>query len=331
MTVKEEGILAFVPALSVFKDGAVLSNIFLSDPEWEDEEGEIILKLGRHPACDIVLDHPSISRWHLQIQLQNSSQELLLTDLSSVNGTFVCGQRATPKLPITLRLNDTFTMGASTRVYKFQWLPFPSEEEEDCTTPPLSRIVSTHEMKYGFNDGNEERVSMEERHANGVESISRNLAPSLSDIVLGHDKQDCGHNNKKKELASMRKEYFKADESIVLSNLKRGFNYENKGQFSKAEIPTLSRIVSEPHEMKYGFNDENEEQVSMEERHANAAESISRNLAPTLSGIISEHDKQEGGHDDENKELASKQKEYVKADESIVLRSLVKLCEPMMK
>ncbi|XLR15772.1 hypothetical protein S83_043710, partial [Arachis hypogaea] len=39
--------------------------------------------IGRHHKCDVVLAHPSVSRFHLRIFCHPSSRSLSLTDLSS--------------------------------------------------------------------------------------------------------------------------------------------------------------------------------------------------------------------------------------------------------
>jgi len=49
------------------------------------------LKIGRTPPADAVIAHPSVSRQHCMIGLAND--ELLVTDLSSTNGTFIDDER----------------------------------------------------------------------------------------------------------------------------------------------------------------------------------------------------------------------------------------------
>jgi hypothetical protein len=52
--------------------------------------GERLL-LGRHPACDVVVADPSVSRRHAQLTLRDGVW--VLQDLASTNGTAVNGQR----------------------------------------------------------------------------------------------------------------------------------------------------------------------------------------------------------------------------------------------
>lgn len=87
-----------IPVFTVLKNGAILKNIFIVNKppppptnkpisSVHQQTQEEILIVGRHPDCNIVLTHPSISRFHLQILSSPSSQQLSLTDLSS--GSFL--------------------------------------------------------------------------------------------------------------------------------------------------------------------------------------------------------------------------------------------------
>jgi DNA-binding CsgD family transcriptional regulator len=50
-----------------------------------------VATLGRSPRCQFVVDHPSISRRHAKVFVENTG--LVLTDLDSLNGTFVDNDR----------------------------------------------------------------------------------------------------------------------------------------------------------------------------------------------------------------------------------------------
>jgi len=68
------------PVLTVLKNNAVLKNILLvHDANNEDQT----VLIGRHPDCNIVLMHPSVSRFHLRICSNPSSLTLSLVDLAS--------------------------------------------------------------------------------------------------------------------------------------------------------------------------------------------------------------------------------------------------------
>lgn len=79
-----------IPVFTVLKNGAILKNIFLLENPTPavistKQDFEEILVVGRHPDCNIVLEHPSISRFHLRIHSSPSSHSLSVIDLSSGN------------------------------------------------------------------------------------------------------------------------------------------------------------------------------------------------------------------------------------------------------
>ena len=59
------------------------------------ETGRLVI--GRGDDCDVVLDHPSISRKHAAVEI---GDQLRIEDLGSANGTFVGGVRIAPSKPM---------------------------------------------------------------------------------------------------------------------------------------------------------------------------------------------------------------------------------------
>ncbi|XP_061346303.1 FHA domain-containing protein PS1-like [Gastrolobium bilobum] len=106
-----------IPVLTVLKNNAIIKNIFIIN----NNKKEDTIVVGRHPDCNIVLTHPSVSRFHLKIRSAPSSRTLSLLDLSSVHGTWVCGRKLEPGVSVDLKEGDTFTVGVSTRLYRLRW------------------------------------------------------------------------------------------------------------------------------------------------------------------------------------------------------------------
>ena len=50
-----------------------------------------LIRIGRNPDCDLVVDSPLVSRYHAELEI--SGEGAVLRDLDSANGTFVGGQR----------------------------------------------------------------------------------------------------------------------------------------------------------------------------------------------------------------------------------------------
>ncbi|CAH9087914.1 unnamed protein product [Cuscuta europaea] len=132
-----------IPVFTVLKNNAILKNIFLIDnqplAEGSYKKSEEILLVGRHPDCNITLEHPSISRFHLRIYSQPSSQSLSVVDLSSVHGTWIGGKKIESGVRINLREGDTMQLGGSSRVYRLHWIP--SSQAYDMDNPFLPPIL----------------------------------------------------------------------------------------------------------------------------------------------------------------------------------------------
>jgi smad nuclear-interacting protein 1 len=70
---------------------------------------------GKEPVCDIVLQHPSISKQHAVIQYRRSKPYLI--DLESSNGTRLNGKRIPTSRYVELQHKDLIQFAYSTREY----------------------------------------------------------------------------------------------------------------------------------------------------------------------------------------------------------------------
>ncbi|KAK7271024.1 hypothetical protein RJT34_26604 [Clitoria ternatea] len=132
-----------IPVLTVLKNNTVLKNIFVvNKPPEEDklsrEDHEDFLLVGRHPDCDLMLTHPSISRFHLQIRSRPSSRTFSVLDLSSVHGTWVSERKIEPMVSVEMKEGDTLRIGVSSRVYRLHWIPI--SQAYDLENPFLSQL-----------------------------------------------------------------------------------------------------------------------------------------------------------------------------------------------
>jgi ABC-type multidrug transport system ATPase subunit/pSer/pThr/pTyr-binding forkhead associated (FHA) protein len=74
----------------------------------EKFNGKRLLTVGRNPDCDVYLGHDSISRNHATIE-KKGPNEFVLTDLGSLNGTYVNGRRVNGNIKVSQ--NDTIIIG----------------------------------------------------------------------------------------------------------------------------------------------------------------------------------------------------------------------------
>ncbi len=66
--------------------------------------------IGRSGSCDVVIPHESISRRHCQIDYREG--ELFVTDLGSINGVTLDGQKITPNKPVKFQSFFALAFGA---------------------------------------------------------------------------------------------------------------------------------------------------------------------------------------------------------------------------
>ncbi|KAI5399948.1 FHA domain-containing protein PS1 [Lathyrus oleraceus] len=140
---QEESI---IPVLTVFKNKSIIKNICIV---LNNSDGDHIILIGRHPTCNIVLTHPSISRFHLQIRFTPSSRSISLLDVSSVHGTWVSGRKLERGVSVELKGGDSFRLGVSSRIYL---LRFVSQFDANALKNIGSLYCDDDEIKSQFNE-----------------------------------------------------------------------------------------------------------------------------------------------------------------------------------
>jgi hypothetical protein len=125
--------------LEVLKNGSVVQKIEL------DKE---FLSFGRLDRCDVLCEHPSLSRYHAILQYSNGDTDpnnfkegFYVYDLNSTHGTFVNKTRIKPNDYVKLELDNMFKFGMSTRLYILHG-PKPKNYSED-----LNINLSHEQMK----------------------------------------------------------------------------------------------------------------------------------------------------------------------------------------
>uniref|UniRef100_A0A803NKX3 FHA domain-containing protein n=1 Tax=Cannabis sativa TaxID=3483 RepID=A0A803NKX3_CANSA len=137
-----------IPVFTVLKNGVILKNIFIVNnniPQIPTQEHDEILIVGRHPDCNIMLTHPSISRFHLQILSNPSLQKLSVIDLSSVHGTWVAEKKIDPCVRVELKEGDSLRIGGSSRVYRLYWIPFSQAYDLETTHVSVPDVPNPQE------------------------------------------------------------------------------------------------------------------------------------------------------------------------------------------
>ncbi|PRD35667.1 UNVERIFIED_CONTAM: Kanadaptin [Trichonephila clavipes] len=109
--------------IEVIKNGTCVSNFSIKSS---------FIVFGRMEKCDIVFEHPSLSRYHAVIQYCKGTDifpnGFLVYDLGSTHGTFLNKSKIQPKIYYKLKVGDLLKFGGSSRLYIFNG---PKEEEDE--------------------------------------------------------------------------------------------------------------------------------------------------------------------------------------------------------
>ncbi|KAK6746084.1 hypothetical protein RB195_012289 [Necator americanus] len=102
--------------LEVVKNGAVVDTIDL-----DVRKHETFVVIGRLPNCDVVLDHPSISRYHCVLQygedpMDKTGKGWHVYDMGSTHGSKANKKKLPPKQYMRIRVGFVLQFGGSTRV-----------------------------------------------------------------------------------------------------------------------------------------------------------------------------------------------------------------------
>ena len=100
--------------LTVLKDGSIKDNISLS--------GKSTFTFGRLDECDVVIEHPSCSRYHALLQYCVKEKDkrkigFYLYDMGSTHGTYVNKDKVKAKVYNRVRVGYQIRFGGSSRLY----------------------------------------------------------------------------------------------------------------------------------------------------------------------------------------------------------------------
>ncbi|XP_071712610.1 uncharacterized protein [Rutidosis leptorrhynchoides] len=168
---KSQKLLTEIPVFTVLKNNSTLKNIFLFHKQQSSNNqdfDEQILLVGRHPNCYIVLEHPSISRYHLRIHSNPSKHSVSVFDLSSVHGTWVSGKRIEPGVLVDLKEGDEVKLGGSSRVYELHWFPITRAYDSDGKFMSTIYTIKEQEEETNQDEKVELHMSRDEFKCSGL-------------------------------------------------------------------------------------------------------------------------------------------------------------------
>nr|CAG4634644.1 EOG090X026V [Alona affinis] len=125
--------------LEILKNGIIIQHLDLALKAY--------FVIGRLPVCDIVLEHPSVSRFHAVLQYKAVSDSAnkeeigwYLYDLGSTHGTVVNKKQIQSKVYSRVRVGHIFKFGVSTRLFILQGPEEDQEAESELTVTELTQL-----------------------------------------------------------------------------------------------------------------------------------------------------------------------------------------------
>jgi ABC transport system ATP-binding/permease protein len=140
--------------------------------------GRSSLTIGRDPTNDMVINHPSASRYHAQIKVQSGRYTLF--DLNSTNGTFVNGDLIVGSH--ALEPGDAIRIGSTQMVFNMDETLIKTDDEGNLRIDALklNKVVSK-----GLNLLNDISLSIQPREFVAIAGVSGGGKSTLLDAISG--------------------------------------------------------------------------------------------------------------------------------------------------
>ncbi|KAL6725174.1 hypothetical protein Aduo_007247 [Ancylostoma duodenale] len=207
--------------LEVVKNGAIVDCIDL-----DVRKHETFVVIGRLPNCDIVLDHPSISRYHCVLQygedpMDKSGKGWHIYDMGSTHGSKANKKKLPAKQYMRIRVGFVLQFGGSTRLlsllgpssdYEAEWELSPTEMREKMQKKVLeAKLAAAAKKEF-------EAEKAKEAESEGIDwgmNYGEDDAPAADVELDPHLMED-------------REQYYQADPKKALANFfeREGFDME---------------------------------------------------------------------------------------------------------
>ncbi|PAV65033.1 hypothetical protein WR25_16534 isoform J [Diploscapter pachys] len=127
--------------LEIVKNGTIVDTINLETRK----HGTFVL-IGRLPNCDLMLEHPSMSRYHAVLQygedlMAKNGKGWHLYDMGSTHGTKINKKKVPPKQYLRIRVGYVMQFGGSSRVVSLIGPPEDKEDEWDVSPTEMKQKV----------------------------------------------------------------------------------------------------------------------------------------------------------------------------------------------
>ncbi|CAH0552875.1 unnamed protein product [Brassicogethes aeneus] len=127
----------------ILKNGIIIETVNLMEkPYWV---------MGRLGTCDILMQHPTISRFHAVIQYKSTASDkegvgFYIYDLGSTHGTFLNKNKLKPRVYVRIQVGHMLKLGCSTRTFILTGPDNDAEKESELTVTEL-KLKRAEELK----------------------------------------------------------------------------------------------------------------------------------------------------------------------------------------
>ena len=178
-------------SLEVLKGGAIVETLRLEDKGF--------FTAGRWPACDLRMEHPSLSRYHALLQYRAREGEgqgedgqpegvgFYLYDLESTHGSYHNKKRCFPRRYYRLRVGHTVKLGGSTRMLVLQGPEGDMEEETAESATELQEKARAKAEEKRREKEQEEKRKREKKEKADKEEADRGISWGMREDAVEED------------------------------------------------------------------------------------------------------------------------------------------------
>ncbi|MDZ4661164.1 MAG: FHA domain-containing protein [Pseudomonadota bacterium] len=207
----------------------------------ESQSSSAVMKdvfvIGRAPTCDVVIEHPQVSREHLRIEWKN--EKLFVVDLSSSHGTSLNGNELTPhkayhyttkdeltlaRKAATITINqiskpqtETIQIELSSPDFSVPHVPIPSQANAKITTTHFLGNTTKVPTQVNSSEQLKQLLQKRENEEQALKDLAENQKArreQLDQILAQLSTLDQKHSVEKNRLQEMLKDVAKIEQDI---------------------------------------------------------------------------------------------------------------------
>jgi pSer/pThr/pTyr-binding forkhead associated (FHA) protein len=234
--------------LEVIKEGTIISTLPLGDRPY--------YLIGRAPICDIVAEHPSISRQHAVLQFRQNG-ECYLYDVGSTHGTLLNKRPIKPKAYVRLRNGYHMRFGQSTRTYIFHCPEAADDVAELRRVPTGAMTKSTTETLEIKNTEDEDEYTSSKK---AKEEFQKRVV-EFKKTLMDDAEDDIEHTTRRGKKQKKQKKNFNNEKNMTTTTEQKDNRDDEEENVDDETEEDINQITKEDFEFfKEYFGDDDDEE-----------------------------------------------------------------------